>query len=189
MIDKTEAAGPDTPESDISGAECRDPGAGDAEETEQNSDELQAALEEAEAQRNQYLRTAAELENVRRRAQRDVENAHRYGVERFARELLSVKDSLELGLQTVEESSAGAVAADGFNATLKQLSQCVEKFGVEEIDPLGKPFDPEFQEAIAMQPSESHEPGHVMAVIQKGYRLHDRLLRPARVIVAQGADD
>jgi len=188
MIDKTEAAGPDTPEADISGAECKDPEAGNAEEIVQENDALQAALDEAEAQRNQYLRTAAELENVRRRAQRDVENAHRYGVERFAKELLGVKDSLELGLQTVEESSAGAVAADGFKATLKQLSQCMEKFGVEEVDPLDQPFDPEFQEAIAMQPSETHEPGQVIAVIQKGYRLHDRLLRPARVIVAQGSD-
>lgn len=189
MIEKTEAAGPEAPEAGISDAECKDSETGISDEIRQNGDELQAALEEAEAQRNQYLRTAAELENVRRRAQRDVENAHRYGMERFARELLGVKDSLELGLQTAQESPAGAVAVDGFQATLKQLSQCVEKFGVEEVDPIGQPFDPEFHEAMAMQPSENHEAGTVMTVIQKGYRLHDRLLRPARVIVAQGVDD
>lgn len=181
MIDKTEAAGPETPEADSSDA-------GISEEVRQDGDELQVALEDAETQRNQYLRAAAELENVRRRAQRDVENAHRYGMERFAKELLGVKDSLELGLQTVEEASAGELAIDGFKATLKQLSQCLEKFGVEEIDPIGQPFDPELHEAMSMQPSESHESGTAMIVIQKGYRLHDRLLRPARVIVAQGAD-
>jgi molecular chaperone GrpE len=189
MIEKKEVAGPETPEADSSDAESKDSEAGMSDEVGQDRDELQTALEEAEAQRNQYLRTAAELENVRRRAQRDVENAHRYGMERFARELLGVKDSLELGLQTAQESSAGAVAIDGFKATLKQFSQCVEKFGVEEVDPVGQPFDPELHEAMAMQPSQSHEAGTVMTVIQKGYRLHDRLLRPARVIVAQGVDD
>jgi molecular chaperone GrpE len=145
---------------------------------------LEAARTEAEGQRERALRAVAELENVRRRAERDVEKAHRYGVERFARELLAVKDSLELGLQTARDGDDDAVR-EGLTATVKLLGQCFEKFGIEEIDPVGDPFDPEAHEAMATQPSAEAAPDTVLMVIQKGYRLHERLLRPARVIVAR----
>jgi molecular chaperone GrpE len=166
---------------------------------------LEKALVEAEAKagehRAEYLRALAELENVRKRAQRDVENAHRYGLERFAQELLAVKDSLEMGLeagQKAVEQQQGGETADavallaGKQATLRLLTRSFEKFNITEIKPLGDVFDPQLHEAIAMQPSTTAEPNSVLQVIQKGYRLDDRLLRPARVIVAQappsGAD-
>lgn len=151
---------------------------------EDPADALEAARTEAEGQRERALRAVAELENVRRRAERDVEKAHRYGVERFARELLAVKDSLELGLQTARDGDDDAVR-EGLTATIKLLGQCFEKFGIEEIDPEGDPFDPEAHEAMATQPSAEAAPDTVLMVIQKGYRLHERLLRPARVIVAR----
>ena len=149
---------------------------------------LAAAQAEAEAERERALRVAAELENVRRRAERDVENAHRYGVERFARELLGVKDSLEMGLKSANEAGDAAAVVDGLMATLKLLGQCFEKHGIEEIDPAGDAFDPEAHEAMATQPSDEVPANSVLMVVQKGYRLHERLLRPARVIVARAPD-
>jgi len=156
---------------------------------------LDAARAEAESQRELALRTAAELENVRRRAERDVGNAHRYGIERFARELLPVKDSMEMGLKSTGEGETGEAAdgpdavSEGFRATLKLLDQCFAKYGIEEVDPVGDAFDPELHEAMAMQPSAEVEANSVLMVVQKGYRLHDRLLRPARVIVARAVDE
>jgi molecular chaperone GrpE len=149
---------------------------------------LAAAQAQAEAERERALRAAAELENVRRRAERDVENAHRYGVERFARELLGVKDSLEMGLKSANEAGDAAAVVDGLTATLKLLGQCFEKHGIEEIDPAGDAFDPDAHEAMATQPSDEAPANSVLLVVQKGYRLHERLLRPARVIVARAPD-
>jgi molecular chaperone GrpE len=150
---------------------------------------LEALEAELAAEREQHLRAVAELENVRRRAAREVENAHKYGIERLAGELLTVKDTMEMGLQAATDSDSGSAMAQGFQATLKLLDQCLAKFGISEVNPEDEPFDPELHEAMAAQPSESHEPGTVLMVVQKGYRIHDRLLRPARVIVARAADD
>lgn len=133
---------------------------------------------------DRYLRAAAELENVRKRATREVEHARRFALERFASELLNVRDSLEMGLRAGEDAGAQAIL-EGSQATLKLLHGTMEQFGVSEVDPQGEPFDPEFHEAMAMQPSADVEPGSVLAVYQKGYTLNDRLLRPARVIVSQ----
>jgi molecular chaperone GrpE len=158
-----------------------------------STEDLHARLEALEAElaaeREQHLRAVAELENVRRRAAREVENAHKYGIERLAGELLTVKDTMEMGLQAATDSDSGSAMAQGFQATLKLLDQCLAKFGISEVNPEDEPFDPELHEAMAAQPSESHEPGTVLMVVQKGYRIHDRLLRPARVIVARAADD
>ena len=149
--------------------------------------DLAAALADAEAKAdenwNRYLRTAAELENVRKRAERDVENAHKFAVERFAKELLQVCDSLEMGIAAGDEAGADALL-EGSNATLKQLESTLQRFGVERVDPLGEPFDPALHEAMTMQPSPDAEPGSVLTVFQKGYTLNGRLLRPARVVVA-----
>ena len=147
-------------------------------------DELAKAKAEAEDNWNNYLRTVAELDNVRKRAARDVEKARRYGVEGLAAELLGVADSLEMGLEAAENASAEALI-EGKEATLKQLRAALEKFGVTAVSPEGEPFDPEFHEALTMQESTTVEPNSVIAVVQRGYQLNGRLLRPARVIVAK----
>lgn len=145
--------------------------------------ELEQAQAKAEENWDRYLRTAAELENVRKRATRDVENAHRFALERFSKELLAVRDSLEMGLAAADSANVESLL-EGSEATLKILSGTMQQFGVEVVDPAGEPFDPEFHEAISMQPSDDVEPGSVVTVVQKGYSLNGRLLRPAMVIVA-----
>ena len=162
-----------------------------AQEAAAESDEKDAlAALEAQVKENwdKYLRTAAELENVRKRAARDVEHARKFALERFATELLAVRDSLDAGLEAAEQADADALR-EGSEATLKLLAKVMGQFGVEELDPLGEPFDPNFHEAMTMQPSADMEPGSVMVVLQKGYTLNGRLLRPARVVVAAEATD
>jgi molecular chaperone GrpE len=153
------------------------------DDAEEEVSELEQAQSKAEENWDRYLRTAAELENVRKRATRDVENAHRFALERFGRELLAVRDSLEMGLAVADKASVESLI-EGSEATLKVLSTTMQQFGIEELDPAGEPFDPEFHEAISMQPSDDVEPGSVVAVVQKGYSLNGRLLRPAMVVVA-----
>lgn len=136
---------------------------------------------------DKYLRAVAELENVRKRAARDMENARKFALERFATELLAVRDSLEMGLQAAEEANAADII-EGSKATLKQLSTTMERFGVTEVDPQGEPFDPTLHEAMTMQQSAEVEPNTVLTVFQKGYTLNGRLLRPARVVVAAAPD-
>jgi molecular chaperone GrpE len=149
--------------------------------------ELRQALEKSEATAaenwNRYLRAVAELDNVRKRAARDVEAARRSGLEKLASELLGIVDSLEMGLETAGTASVENLLA-GKQATLRLLRSAFDKFGIELVDPLGHPFDPQLHEAMSMQPSNTATPGSVLAVLQKGYRLGERLLRPARVIVA-----
>ena len=152
--------------------------------------ELAAAMEEVRAKAdenwNQYLRAVAELENTRKRAQRDVEQAQRYALERFATELLAVKDSLEMGLDAASEATDKTDALiEGTAMTLKLLAQTFEKFGIAEVNPQGSAFDPEQHEAMATQPSADAAPGTVLTVVQKGYLLNGRVLRPARVLVAR----
>ncbi len=153
------------------------------EVAEAEPSELEQAKAKAEENWDRYLRTAAELENVRKRSARDVENAHRFALERFSKELLAVRDSLEMGLAAVDNASIESLL-EGSAATLKILGGTMQQFGIEELDPAGEPFDPEYHEAISMQPSDDVEPGSVVVVVQKGYSLNGRLLRPAMVIVA-----
>ncbi len=167
-----------------------DTAAGGADSRESAADaqaDPATALTEAEARAaenwDRYLRAAAELENVRKRARRDVENARKYALENFGRDLLAVRDSLEMGLQAGDSADVGSLL-EGKSATLKLLSTTMERFGIEEVDPAGEPFDPEFHEAMTMQPSRDAEPGSVLSVVQKGYALNGRLLRPAMVVVA-----
>jgi molecular chaperone GrpE len=147
---------------------------------------LQTALAAAEARalesRDLYMRALAELENVRKRASRDVEQAHKFGVERMANDLIGVRDSLELGLASA--ASADAIR-EGTKATLQLLTRALEKAGVTEIVPQGEQFNPELHEAMVLQPSAEHVPNSIVQVVQKGYQLNGRLLRPARVIVAK----
>jgi molecular chaperone GrpE len=147
---------------------------------------LQSALAAAEARalesKDLYMRALAEVENVRKRAARDIEQAHKFALERFANSLIGVKDSLELGLSSAATAEG---LKSGTEATLKLLSKAFEQAGVVEMMPLGEPFNPELHEAMVMQPSAEHIPNSVLQVIQKGYQLNGRLLRPARVIVAR----
>lgn len=153
-----------------------------SEEIAEPEDELAAAQAKADENWERYVRASAEIENVRKRASRDVENAHKFALERFGKELLTVKDTLEMGL-AVEGATVESLL-EGSNATLKLLGTTLERFGIVEVDPAGEPFDPELHEAISMQPSDKVEPGSVAIVVQKGYTLNSRLLRPAMVIVA-----
>ncbi len=148
---------------------------------------LEDARAKADENWDKLLRVQAELENSQRRAKRDVENAHKYGLEKFAQELLPVKDSLEMGLAAVDENEHEAVIKlrEGTELTLKMLNSALDKFGIKEVDPQGQPFSPEQHQAMTMQESAEHEPNTVMAVMQKGYLINDRLLRPAMVVVSK----
>ena len=174
----------------------------DTESDEENIDAEQAAAEtpvdaaptleslQAKADENwdRYLRAMAEADNIRKRASRDIEHAHKFALENFSKDLLAVKDSLEMGLAAADTADAESLLA-GSEATLKLLAGSLERFGISEIDPEGEPFDPERHEAMTMQPSAEVEPGSVLTVIQKGYVLNGRLFRPARVIVASEPAD
>jgi molecular chaperone GrpE len=155
--------------------------------------ELTLMLEDARAKADEHwdqlLRANAELENARRRARQDVENAHKFALEKFALELLPVKDSLEMGLLASSEDSTEAAARlrEGTELTLKMLASAMEKFGIVAIDPMGEAFNPETQQAMSMQESDEHAPNTVMMVMQKGYQLNDRLIRPAMVVVSKAA--
>ncbi len=157
--------------------------AAESDQADDPGGDLEAERRRADENWDRYLRTAAELENVRKRAARDLENARKYAIERFAGEILGVADSLEMGIAAGDAADAASLL-EGKQATLKQLRKVLADFGVEEIDPAGERFDPDYHEAMTMQPSTEVEPGHVLTVIQKGYRINGRLLRPARVIVA-----
>jgi molecular chaperone GrpE len=158
--------------------------ASDLIEFEQLKVRLAEAEERAKNHWEQYLRAVADLENVRKRAQRDIEQASRFGLEKFAQELIPVKDSLDLGVENAGRADAAALA-EGQAATQRLLVKAFEKLGIVELDPVGEPFDANQHEAMAMQPSSTAEPDSVLAVIQRGYVLNGRLLRPARVIVAK----
>ena len=144
--------------------------------------DLEAAIRAAT--RDTQLRAAAEVDNMRKRAQRDIESANRYGLEKLAAELLPVKDSLALAVQASDRADTASLKS-GQEATLQLLSKALSKFGVTEIDPLGEPFDPARHEAMLAQESATAEPNSVLQVVQPGYELNGRLLRPARVIVAK----
>jgi molecular chaperone GrpE len=152
---------------------------------------LKARLAEAEAKAAQHwdqlLRAQADTENVRKRAERDAGNLLKYGAEKLLAELLSVCDSLELGLRAAREAGAPDAVVDGMELTRRQLAQVLEKHGVSVVDPAAQAFDPTEHEAMSMVPTAEVPAGHVVQVLQKGYRLHDRILRPAMVVVAQAA--
>ena len=151
---------------------------------------LQQALTEAEERARghweQYLRAVAELDNVRKRAQRDIEAANRYGLEKFAAELLPVRDSLELAVQSADQVEVDARSLkQGQEATLQLLAKALERLGLVPINPVGEIFDPTRHEAMLAQPSATAKPNTVLQVVQTGYELNGRVVRPARVIVAK----
>lgn len=147
-------------------------------------EELEQAVGEA---KDQALRAAAEVQNVRRRAEQDVDKARKFALERFVRELLPVVDSLEKALDAMGED-ASEVHREGVSMTLKLQLDTLGKFGVEAVEPHGEPFDPQYHEAMAMVPNPELEPNTVMDVMQKGYLLNGRLVRPAMVVVSQATN-
>lgn len=159
-------------------------------------EELQARLTEAEnrAQENwdKLLRANAEMDNLRRRTERELENAHKYAVERFAQELLAVRDSLEMGVAAAEQEEASIEKIkEGTELTLRMLEGVMDKFNIQPIDPQDEPFNPEQHQAMSMVETPDKAPNTVINVMQKGYMLNDRLIRPAMVIVSRApeADD
>ncbi|MDO7645827.1 MAG: nucleotide exchange factor GrpE [Reinekea forsetii] len=149
--------------------------------------QLAAAREEASKMRDQYLRSEAEMANLRRRVEKDVENAHKYGQEKLSRELLAVADNLERAVLSSESESADLVSLkEGVDLTLKGLKDLFVKFNIEAIDPEGNPFDPQLHQAMTMVENPNVEPNTVIAVMQKGYLLNGRLIRPAMVMVSKG---
>lgn len=157
------------------------------------SAELQKKLEQAEQKASENwdraMRLQAEMENLKKRIQKDLESAHKYALESFAKELLAVLDSLELGLQAASgESPEVQKFREGSELTIKQFESVFTKFNIEVVNPIGQPFNPELHQAMAMQPSADAEPNSVLNVFQKGYVLNGRLLRPAMVVVAKAEE-
>ena len=146
---------------------------------------LEAARKKADDHWEALLRNKAEMENLRKRSARDVENAHKYGLERFAAELLPVKDSMEMGLGAAGDEAGVEQIREGMELTLKMFNGVLEKFGVEEISPHGEAFNPEYHQAMSMQEDPNFTAGTVLTVVQKGLSLNGRLVRPAMVIVAK----
>lgn len=147
---------------------------------------LSEAREEAAKHRDMALRLQADMENLRRRTRLDIENAHKFALEKFVNALIPAMDSMEMGLEAAskEEASIDSIR-EGLEMTFKQMLDILQNFNVERVDPKGEKFNPQLHEAMTMVPSPDHESQTVMDVFQKGYTLNERLVRPARVIVAQ----
>ncbi len=160
-----------------------------AAEGEENIESLKQRLEEAEkkAEENwdQLVRAKAELENIRRRSERELENAHKYALEKFAQELLPVIDSMEMGVAAAQDENADvSKLREGTEMTLKMFLNAIDKFGIKSVHPVNEEFNPEHHQAMSMIDSDQHEPNTVIDVMQKGYLLNDRLVRPAMVVVS-----
>ncbi|MDX1636223.1 MAG: nucleotide exchange factor GrpE [Marinobacter sp.] len=155
-------------------------------------DEVAALREQVKEYQEQMLRSQAEMQNVRRRAEIDVEKAHKFALEKFVKELLPVADSLEKAVESTEghEDKGELVASirEGVEMTLSLFMNSLQKFNVAQLNPIGEPFDPQKHEAMSMVPAPDAEPNTVVAVVQKGYTLNDRLVRPAMVVVAKAGD-
>jgi molecular chaperone GrpE len=156
---------------------------GEAPEVEGDLVQLQTELEAA---KDQVLRTQAEMQNQRRRAERDVENAHKYALDKFVGELLPVVDNLERSIQTMDDNNDDIkVLREGIELTLKSFQDVLARFKVEAVDPKGEVFNPEFHQAMSMLEMPDQAPNTVVDVFQKGYTLNGRLVRPAMVVVAK----
>jgi molecular chaperone GrpE len=178
--------------SDEARADAQQTGTEAAEAPAGESAELQALLTDARSKADEHweqcLRLQADLENLRKRSERDLVQAHKFALEKFAAELLPVRDSLEMGVAAAAEESASVEhLREGSELTLKMLTSALEKFNIKEINPLNEKFNPEYHEAMSMQERADVPPNTVVTVVQKGYLLNDRLIRPAMVIVSRAA--
>ena len=185
---------PSDPAADKTATPGPEAGAAHDLETVPEIDQLRAELEQARTEAGEnldrFLRAKAEAENTRRRAEADVTAAHKYALDRFAAEIISVRDSLDLArMVELPKDTSPAVQKmhEGLDLTLKLMDSVFQKFGVTLLDPKGQKFDPERHQAISMVDSVEVPPNHVVNVVQKGYLLNDRLLRPAMVVVARAA--
>lgn len=174
-------------------AEASAEAAGEQEAEQQGeTSELDALKAQVQEFQEQMLRSQAEMQNVRRRAEMDVEKAHKFALEKFVKELLPVADSLEKAVESTEgQGNAGELVASirqGVEMTLSLLESSLKKFNVEPLNPVGEPFDPQHHEAMSMVPAPDAEPNSVVAVVQKGYLLNGRVVRPAMVMVAKAQD-
>lgn len=155
-------------------------------------EKLAAAEAKADENWDQLVRSRAEMENIRRRSERDLANAHKFALEKFAQELLPVIDSMEMGVAAaMDENADVAKLREGTEMTLKMFETAIEKFGIKGVHPHGETFNPEHHQAMTMIDSPEHEPNTIIDVMQKGYLLNERLVRPAMVVVASnnsGAD-
>lgn len=174
----------------VESAAMEDPEEELLESPEKNADSLESQLEAAQAKAQEnwelYIRAKAEMDNLRRRSVKDVENAHKYGIEKFVNELLPVIDGMHMGL-AVEDASADSLR-EGMTLTMNMLQKMLEKLGIEEVNPVNEKFDPEKHQAMSMQPSADVEPNTVIGVMQRGYLLNDRLIRPAMVMVSKAVE-
>ena len=151
--------------------------------------ELEAAKQTIAGQKDGVVRAAADVDNIRRRAAQDVEKAHKFALEKFANELLPVIDNLERAIEfSDKENETLKPLLEGIDMTVKSFNDAVSKFGVEIVNPQGEQFNPDFHQAMSIQPSNDVTPNTVLAVMQKGYTLNGRLLRPAMVMVSKAAD-
>lgn len=170
-------------------AEFIEAGEADAEAPSDHGDPvilLEDARNKADEHWNLYLRTQAEMDNLRKRGERDVQNAHKFGIEKLVAELLPVMDSMEMGMAAVDRSDeATAKLIEGMELTIKMMADALQKVGISQIDPMGEVFNPEFHQAMSMIENPDVEPNSVIAVMQKGYVLNERLVRPAMVVVAK----
>ena len=178
--------------SDEARADAQQTGTEAAEAPAGESAELQALLTDARSKADEHweqcLRLQADLENLRKRSERDLVQAHKFALEKFANELLPVKDSLEMGLLAADDNTDVAKLKEGSELTLKLLATVLEKCNIKEINPLNEEFNPEYHEAMSVQEREDVAPNTVVTVVQKGYLLNERLLRPAMVIVSKTPD-
>ena len=172
---------PDGPE-EAKGQSEAEEGQADAADSSAQDD----TSEELTKVKDQLLRTVAEMENVRRRAQRDVENAHKFAVEKLLSDLLPVVDSLEKAEEAAKTTDNADSMAEGISLSLKLFVSTLERSGIAIVDPLGEPFDPQLHEAMAMVPNPDAEPNSIMDVMQRGYTLNGRLVRAAKVVVVKG---
>ena len=158
---------------------------------EKSADSLETQLEIAQQKASEnwdmFIRAKAEMDNIRRRNTIDLENAHKYGIEKFVTELLPVLDSMGMGL-AAEDASAESLR-EGMELTMNMLKKMMDNLGIEEVDPMNEKFDPEKHQAMTMQPSADVEPNTVIAVMQKGYLLNERLIRPAMVMVSKAVEE
>ncbi|MGY6277146.1 nucleotide exchange factor GrpE [Methylomonas sp. MgM2] len=151
--------------------------------------QLEEAQQQAGANLDKAMRAMAEMDNLKKRVQKDLDDERKYGIAKFAKELLTVLDSLELGIQAAAGDSPEVVKLrEGSELTKKQFEAVFAKFNIETVDPVGEPFNPELHQAMVMQPSSTVAPNHVITVFQKGFVLNGRLLRPAMVVVAKAED-
>ncbi|MGB0867074.1 MAG: nucleotide exchange factor GrpE [Granulosicoccaceae bacterium] len=186
----TNATSEQTTEAAEQGAEPVEQAAVEGEVVLDPLTELKEALEAERARADENydlaLRTKAEMENLRKRSSTEVDKAKKFALEKFATEIIAVRDSLEMGLDAASKDDADVTSIrEGTDLTLKMLVSAMDKFQVEQVDPTGQPFDPELHQAMGMQESADHAPNTVMMVMQKGYTLNGRLIRPAMVMVSK----